>query len=84
MITLGLDIGSNSVGSSWFDDGTGSLVTATSIFPAGVEESDDKRGDPKNVKRRNTRHTRVNLARRAEETSSPPQPDFQRFVASNG
>lgn len=66
MFTLGLDIGSNSVGSCWRDGQSGYLATATSVFPAGVEESDDKRGDPKNVKRRLTRHTRVTLARRAE------------------
>ncbi|MBL0921809.1 MAG: HNH endonuclease [Phycisphaerales bacterium] len=35
------------------------------IFPAGVDESDDKRGDPKNAKRRMTRRTRITLARRA-------------------
>lgn len=66
MISLGLDIGSNSVGSAWITRHEGHLATATSVFPAGVEESDDKRGNPKNVKRRMTRHTRVNLARRAQ------------------
>lgn len=66
MFTLGLDIGSNSVGSAWYDHQTGSITTGTSIFPAGVDESDDKRGDPKNAKRRMTRRTRITLARRAE------------------
>ncbi|MEX2387593.1 MAG: type II CRISPR RNA-guided endonuclease Cas9 [Phycisphaeraceae bacterium] len=66
LITLGLDIGSNSVGSAWFDSQTGKLTTGTSIFPAGVDESDDKRGDPKNAKRRMVRRTRITLARRAQ------------------
>ena len=63
---LGLDIGSNSVGSMWFDQRSGALTTGTSIFPAGVDETDDKRGDPKNAKRRMTRRTRITLRRRAE------------------
>ncbi|MCI0738768.1 MAG: hypothetical protein L0Y72_06975, partial [Gemmataceae bacterium] len=63
---LGLDIGSNSVGSAWIDTDTGEITTGTSIFPAGVDESDDKRGDPKNAKRRMTRRTRITLARRAK------------------
>ena len=62
---LGLDIGSNSVGSAWRDE-AGNWTTATSVFPAGVDESDDKRGDPKNAKRRMTRRTRITLRRRAE------------------
>ena len=63
---LGLDIESNSVGSSWIDRKNGELTTGTSIFPAGVDEADDKRGDPKNAKRRMTRRTRITLRRRAE------------------
>ncbi|MCC5829201.1 MAG: HNH endonuclease [Phycisphaeraceae bacterium] len=66
MITLGLDIGSNSIGSAWFDSRTGQLTTGTSIFPAGVDESDDKRGEPKNAKRRMVRRTRITLARRSQ------------------
>ena len=62
---LGLDIGSNSVGSAWIDYKEGVLATGTSIFPAGVDESDEKRGEPKNAKRRMTRRTRITLARRA-------------------
>ncbi len=62
---LALDIGSNSVGSSWIDRQTGELTTGTSVFPAGVDESEDKRGEPKNAKRRMTRRTRITLARRA-------------------
>lgn len=63
---LALDIGSNSVGSSWFDLKTGDITTGTSVFPAGVDETDDKRGDPKNAKRRMTRRTRITLRRRAQ------------------
>lgn len=36
------------------------------MFPAGVDETEDKRGEPKNVKRRMTRRTRVTLARRSK------------------
>ena len=63
---LGLDIGSNSVGSVWIDRETGTIITGVSVFPAGVDEADDKRGEPKNAKRRMTRRTRITLARRAE------------------
>ncbi|MBK9119356.1 MAG: hypothetical protein IPM18_07090 [Phycisphaerales bacterium] len=63
---LGFDIGSNSVGSAWIDRETGRVVTGISVFPAGVEESDEKRGDPKNAKRRMCRRARITLARRAE------------------
>ncbi|MBX3409594.1 MAG: HNH endonuclease [Phycisphaeraceae bacterium] len=62
---LALDIGSNSVGSAWIDTSNMDILAGVSIFPAGVEESDDKRGDPKNAKRRMTRRTRITLARRA-------------------
>ncbi|MFO0916529.1 MAG: HNH endonuclease domain-containing protein [Pirellulales bacterium] len=64
-VYLGVDIGTNSVGSAWIDTDTGQITTGTSIFPAGVDESDEKRGDPKNAKRRMTRRTRITLARRA-------------------
>jgi CRISPR-associated endonuclease Csn1 len=64
-ITLSFDIGSNSVGSAWVDSRTGEIHTGLSIFPAGVDESDEKRGDPKNAKRRMARRTRITLARRA-------------------
>jgi len=62
---LGLDIGSNSVGSTWIDRQTGHITTGVSVFPAGVDEAADKRGEPKNAKRRMTRRTRITLARRA-------------------
>lgn len=63
---LGFDVGSNSVGSAWIDTDSGEITTGVSIFPAGVDESDDKRGDPKNAKRRMTRRTRITLRRRAQ------------------
>ena len=63
---LGLDIGSNSVGSVWIDRETGDITAGVSVFPAGVDEADDKRGEPKNAKRRMTRRTRITLARRAQ------------------
>lgn len=66
MVILGLDIGSNSIGSAWIDTRSSQFTTGTSIFPAGVEESDEKRGDPKNAKRRGVRRTRITLMRRAE------------------
>ncbi len=62
---LGLDIGSNSVGSAWIDTATGEINVGLSVFPAGVDETEDKRGEPKNAKRRMTRRTRVTLARRS-------------------
>src|SRR5262245_59493740 len=64
-ISLGLDIGSNSVGSAWINHETGEITTGLSVFPAGVDESEEKRGVPKNAKRRMTRRTRITLARRA-------------------
>jgi CRISPR-associated endonuclease Csn1 len=65
MIRLSIDVGTNSVGSAWIDDEHGQITTGTSIFPAGVDESDEKRGDPKNAKRRMTRRSRITLARRS-------------------
>ncbi|MCL4220732.1 MAG: HNH endonuclease [Phycisphaerales bacterium] len=65
-IVLGFDIGSNSVGSAWIDPKTGAIARGISVFPAGVDETDDKRGEPKNAKRRMTRRTRMTLARRAQ------------------
>ncbi len=65
-VSLGLDIGSNSVGSALVDHRTGEIRVGVSVFPAGVDESDEKRGDPKNAKRRKTRRARITLRRRAE------------------
>ena len=65
-ISFGLDVGSNSLGSAWIDHQTGEISVGLSIFPAGVDESDEKRGDPKNAKRRATRRARITLARRSQ------------------
>jgi CRISPR-associated endonuclease Csn1 len=64
-ISLGLDIGSNSVGSAWVDTETRIVEMAVSVFPAGVEESEAKRGNPVNQKRRAKRQQRRSLARRS-------------------
>lgn len=63
---LGLDIGSNSVGSAWVDLKNKSIKLGDSVFPAGVEESDTKRGTPKNQARRGYRSQRKITKRRAE------------------
>ena len=65
MITLGLDIGSNSVGSAWVDLEKEEVRVGVSIFPAGVDETDTKRGTPVNQRRREKRSQRRNIARRA-------------------
>lgn len=65
MITLGFDIGSNSVGSAWIDTDQQLVQMAVGVFPAGVDESDTKRGEPKNQARRQTRQQRRNIDRRA-------------------
>jgi CRISPR-associated endonuclease Csn1 len=65
-IWLGLDIGTNSVGSAWVDTETKTIVLGVSVFPAGVEESEKKRGDPKNKSRRMARSQRRSIARRAK------------------
>jgi CRISPR-associated endonuclease Csn1 len=64
-ISLGLDIGSNSVGSAWVDTDKKEIVMGVSVFPAGVDESDTKRGSPKNQHRREKRSQRRSVARRA-------------------
>lgn len=64
-ISLGLDIGSNSVGSAWVDTEQQHIHMGVSVFPAGVDETDTKRGSPVNQKRREKRSQRRNLARRA-------------------
>ena len=65
MITLGLDIGSNSVGSAWIDTESRIIKLGVSVFPAGVDETDTKRGAPINQKRRQARSLRRCLARRS-------------------
>jgi len=56
--TLGLDIGSNSVGSAAIDTKAHIVKLGDSVFPAGVEESEEKRGAPKNQARRGYRGSR--------------------------
>ena len=62
---LGLDIGSNSVGSAWIDTEKREIYFGVSVFPAGVEESDTNRGAPMNQKRRQARSGRRSTERRA-------------------
>ncbi len=64
-VRLGLDIGTNSVGSAWVDDKNQTVTLGVSVFPAGVDETDTKRGSPKNQKRRQVRSQRRSLRRRA-------------------
>ena len=64
-VTMGLDIGSNSVGSAWVDTDNREIVLGVSVFPAGVEQSETKRGSPKNHRRREKRSQRRNIRRRA-------------------
>ena len=94
MHRLAFDIGSNSVGSAWIDTENGTITTGTSVFPAGVDETDDKRGEPKNAKRRQTRRTRITLARRssrktelrlkliAEGLLPPTEPAFRELLSA--
>jgi len=62
---LGLDIGSNSVGSAAVDKEKHLIRMGVSVFPAGVEESETKRGAPKNQARRVFRSQRRITRRRA-------------------
>ncbi len=65
-VILGLDLGTNSVGSAWVDTEKQEVTPGVSVFPAGVEDSDDKRGAPKNQARRGKRSLRRTLARRSQ------------------
>ncbi|MBB3207444.1 CRISPR-associated endonuclease Csn1 [Rhodopirellula rubra] len=65
-VTIGLDIGSNSVGSAWVDEDKQEIEVGCSVFPAGVEDSDKGRGAPKNQDRRQKRSARRNIARRSQ------------------
>ena len=63
---LGLDIGTNSVGSAWIDTEAGTVELGVGIFPAGVDEKPDgSRGAPINQKRRQVRAQRRSIRRRA-------------------
>jgi CRISPR-associated endonuclease Csn1 len=62
---LGIDIGTESVGSAWVDLEANDFDLAASIFPRGIEESDRDRGAPKNQARRMARSQRRSIARRS-------------------
>ena len=65
-ISLGLDIGSNSVGSAWVDTQQAYIDCGVSVFQSGVEQKkDDERGEPINRERRQKRQLRKALRRRA-------------------
>ncbi len=66
MKLLGLDIGTNSVGSAWVDTEARTINVGVSVFPAGVEEAEGKRGAPKNQARRGKRSLRRSIHRRAK------------------
>jgi CRISPR-associated endonuclease Csn1 len=63
--TLGLDIGTNSVGSAWVDPDQKAISVGVSVFPAGVEETTEGRGAPNNQHRRSKRSLRRSIARRS-------------------
>jgi CRISPR-associated endonuclease Csn1 len=66
MNLLGLDIGSNSVGSAWVDTNSRMIVVGDGVFPAGaVIELNGTRGPPINQERRAKRSLRRVLRRRA-------------------
>jgi CRISPR-associated endonuclease Csn1 len=63
---LGLDIGSNSVGSCAWRTDTNELFPAVSVFPSGVEvKTNGERGDPVGRERRQARSLRRVIQRRA-------------------
>lgn len=64
-VTIGLDIGSNSVGSAWVDEDKEIIEVGCSVFPAGVDDTGDGRGAPKNQARREKRSARRNISRRS-------------------
>ncbi|TKJ35539.1 MAG: type II CRISPR RNA-guided endonuclease Cas9 [Planctomycetes bacterium B3_Pla] len=79
LTTLGLDIGSNSVGSAWIDLKNKRIKLGGSVFPAGVEDSDTKRGAPKNQARRGYRSQARITKRRAERKHQ-----MRRFLLERG
>jgi CRISPR-associated endonuclease Csn1 len=54
------------VGSAWVDTERRDIHLGVSVFPAGVDEQEGKRGAPKNQTRRQKRSQRRNIARRAK------------------
>ena len=72
---LGIDIGTESVGSAWVDLEASDFDFAVSIFPRGVEEGDDKRGAPKNQARRQARSsTQVHRPAFRPQATTPSRP----------
>jgi len=64
--TLGLDIGSNSIGWALLDDEEGCLVDCgVRVFPEGVDRDNKGTEVPKNARRREARAARRNRRRRA-------------------
>ena len=78
MVTLGLDIGSNSVGSSWVDTEKKSIHMMVGIFPSGVDETETKRGSPINQRRREKRSQRRGIGQPARKHA------LRRFLANEG
>ena len=72
-VLLGLDIGTNSVGSAWVDTDREEVHLGVSVFPAGVDEQETRRGDPKNqaVDRRGPRGAASPAVRPENDTSAP-------------
>ncbi|MGE0608107.1 MAG: type II CRISPR RNA-guided endonuclease Cas9, partial [Pirellulales bacterium] len=78
-VSLGLDIGSNSVGSAWVDTKKWLTRAAVSVFPAGVTEEEEARGAPKNQERRSKRSLRRSLSRRSARKRR-----LRQFLAEQG
>ena len=78
-VTIGLDIGSNSVGSAWVDEDKEFIEVGCSVFPAGVEDSEQGRGAPKNQTRREKRSARRNISRRSSRKRK-----LRRFLIREG
>lgn len=76
---LGLDIGSNSVGSAWVELKANRAHLAASVFPAGVDEKEGQRGTPKNQARRLTRGQRRTIDRRGRRKRL-----LQKFLIDSG
>jgi CRISPR-associated endonuclease Csn1 len=65
-LTLGLDLGSNSIGWALIDETNHQIVAAgVRVFPEGVDNFDTKKEKSKNEDRRNARAMRRQIARRA-------------------
>ena len=69
--TLGLDIGSNSVGWSLVDEAAGQLIgIGVRVFPEGVDRDTSGAEHPKNEQRRMARGHRRQIARRARRKAA--------------